>query len=91
MNIEAKLGLDVFKIDTESHITINQEVCQAECQIRYCLHVCPANLYTLNRQGEIQVEYEGCLECGTCFIACSHEALTWYYPRAGYGVQYRFG
>ena len=32
MNIEAKLGLDVFKLDTEPHIVINQEICQAECQ-----------------------------------------------------------
>ena len=46
MNIEAKLGLDVFKIDTEQpHIIINQEVCQAECQTRYCLYICPAKLY----------------------------------------------
>jgi ferredoxin like protein len=91
VNIEAKLGLNVFKLDTESHITINQEICQAECQIRPCLHVCPANLYTLDREGKVQVEYEGCLECGTCLIACSRGALTWHYPEAGFGVQYRFG
>jgi ferredoxin like protein len=91
VNIEAKLGLNVFKIDTESHITIDQEVCQAKCQVRTCLHVCPANLYTLDQDGNVQVEYEGCLECGTCLIACSQEALTWYYPAAGFGVQYRFG
>ena len=91
MNIEAKLGLDVFKLDTEPHILINQQTCQAECQAHYCLRVCPANLYTLNEQNEIQVDCEGCLECGTCLIACSHDALTWSYPRASYGVQYRFG
>ena len=91
MNIEAKLGLNVFKIDTESHITVHQEICQAECQTRPCLHVCPANVYTLDREGQVQVEYEGCLECGTCLITCRHDALTWHYPRAGCGVQYRFG
>ena len=96
MNIEAKLGLDVFKIGAEPHITINQEICQAKCQVRYCLHICPANLYTLKKveaepEDEVQVDYEGCLECGTCLIACSHDALTWRYPEAGYGVQYRFG
>ena len=91
MNIEAKLGLDVFKVDTESHIVINLEICQAKCQIRFCLNICPAGLYTLDKQDEVQVNYEGCLECGACFIACVHEALTWHYPRAGYGVQYRFG
>lgn len=92
MNIQAKLGLDVFQIDREQpHILINQEICQSRCTIRYCLHVCPANLYELNERGEMVVDYEGCLECGTCFITCREDALTWHYPRTGYGVQYRFG
>jgi ferredoxin like protein len=91
MNMEAKLGLDVFKVDTEPHIVINHEVCQAKCLIRYCLNICPAELYTLDKLDKVQVNYEGCLECGACLIACEHEALTWHYPRAGYGVQYRFG
>jgi len=92
LNIEAKLGLDVFQIDSEqSHILIDQEVCQSRCTIRYCLHVCPADLYELNENGEMTVDYEGCLECGTCYIACREDALEWHYPRAGYGVQYRFG
>lgn len=91
MDIEAKLGLDVFKIDEEPHIVINQEICQTQCRVRYCLHVCPAELYSLGKQGEVLVEYEGCLECGTCLIACRPGALTWHYPQAGYGVQYRFG
>lgn len=91
MNIEAKLGLDVFKIDQQPHIVVNDAVCGETCVLRPCLVVCPANLYTLDDQQEIQVDFEGCLECGTCFIACSDDALTWHYPRAGHGVQYRFG
>jgi ferredoxin like protein len=92
LNIESKLGLNVFQIDGEQrHIRINQEICQTRCAVRYCLHVCPANLYTLNEQGEVVVDCDGCLECGTCFVACPQDALTWHYPRAGYGVQYRFG
>jgi ferredoxin like protein len=91
VNIEAKLGLNVFKIDPESHIIIDQEICQAQCQRRPCLHVCPANVYALDPEGRVQAGYEGCLECGTCLIACPHEALTWHYPNAGFGVQYRFG
>jgi ferredoxin like protein len=91
-NIESKLGLDVFQIDEQTpHIVIEQEICQTRCQTRYCLVVCPARLYTLNDAGEVVVDYEGCLECGTCLVACREEALTWHYPRAGYGVQYRFG
>ena len=91
MNIEAKLGLNVFKIDEQPHIVIDNEICRSRCQLRPCLHVCPANLYTQDADEEIKVDFEGCLECGTCFIACRDEALTWFYPRAGHGVQYRFG
>ncbi len=91
MNVDAKLGLNVFKIDTEPHIVIDHEVCQSVCQIRYCIYICPAELYTPDDKGDVQVNYEGCLECGACFIACSHDALTWHYPKPGYGIQYRFG
>jgi ferredoxin like protein len=91
MDIEAKLGLNVFKIDAEPHILIDHEVCQTQCRIRYCLTICPAELYTLDNEGKILVNYEGCLECGACFISCPYGALTWHYPQAGYGVQYRFG
>lgn len=91
MNIEAKLGLNVFKIDEQAHIRIDREVCQDKCLLRPCLFLCPANLFTLDAGGRIQVDYEGCLECGTCFVACRDAGLTWSYPRAGRGVQYRFG
>jgi ferredoxin like protein len=92
MNIEAKLGLDVFHVDrSEPHIVIDHEVCRTRCHTRYCLHVCPARLYSTGEDDRILVNYEGCLECGTCLIACVAEALSWHYPRAGYGVQYRFG
>lgn len=91
MNIEAKLGLDVFKIDEKPHIIIDHDVCGEKCSVRPCLFVCPANLYTIDDKKEVAVDFEGCLECGTCFIACRDDALTWFYPRAGHGVQYRFG
>jgi len=91
MNIEAKLGLDVFKLDKEPHIRINHELCRTTCALRPCLYVCPAHLYSLAGEGNVQVKWEGCLECGTCHVACPVQALTWHYPRAGFGVQYRFG
>jgi ferredoxin like protein len=90
MKIEEKLALDAFKTDKESHITINHAVCRTECKDRPCLFVCPARLYSYNEvTDEVAVEYAGCLECGTCRIAC--KALEWNYPKGDYGVQYRFG
>ena len=91
MNIEAKLGLDVFSLDKQAHIVVNQEACRTRCKGRVCLTVCPAHLYTEGAEGEIVLNYEGCLECGTCKLACPEGALDWRYPRGGFGVQYRFG
>jgi len=91
LSIEARLGLNVFAIDKQPHIIIHQEVCDTQCTLRPCLFVCPAKLYSLDSEKKMHVNFEGCLECGTCLIACQNQALEWVYPRAGYGVQYRFG
>jgi ferredoxin like protein len=95
MNMEAKLGLDVFALDPdpdkEPHIVVNQEICRARCRRKVCLAVCPAKLYSLTPGGEVTLNWEGCLECGTCKLACAEGALTWRYPRGGLGVQYRMG
>ena len=90
INIKAKLGLDTIKVDTEKHISVNREICKS-CTERYCLYVCPAQVYTLSKEGEIELDLDGCLECGTCRIACLKGAVDWNYPRGGFGVQFRFG
>ncbi|MHB8111531.1 MAG: ferredoxin family protein [Syntrophorhabdaceae bacterium] len=92
MKIDEKLAIDAFKTDKDSHITIKQEICRSQCAAKHCLTVCPGHLYTFDEEkNEILVEYAGCLECGTCLIACPHTAITWTYPRGDYGVQYRYG
>lgn len=93
LSLQEKLGRNVFKIDQGSaHIEIDHEICRSKCINKACLYVCPANLYTYQEEeDEIFIDYEGCLECGTCLIVCKDEALTWEYPRAGHGIQYRFG
>jgi ferredoxin like protein len=90
VNIKAKLGTDTIKIDSEKHIKANLEVCQ-KCKEKVCLVMCPAHVYTQDDDGNIELDLDGCLECGTCKIACVNGALDWNYPRGGYGVQYRFG
>jgi len=91
VNVKAKLGVDVYKVDAETHIVVNHALCRAACAVKYCTYVCPAQVYTLGGDGLVHVEHDGCLECGTCVVACPADALTWHYPRAGHGVQYRFG
>ncbi len=74
--VDAKLGADVFKLDQEPHIVIDVEKCRTVCTQRACLQVCPADLYELNDEGDMTVNWEGCLECGTCLICCDEKALT---------------
>lgn len=90
MNIDAKLGQNVFRLDKEPHIIIDHQVCRAECGRRVCLTVCPADLYEMSDEGNVIVNWEGCLECGTCMICCEQNALSWDYPRGESGVQFRF-
>ena len=90
MKITEKLALDAFKNDKETHISLDQKICQ-NCKERFCIYACPANLYSLNEKGGMVVEFAGCLECGTCQIACIYGSVQWKYPRSGFGVQYRFG
>lgn len=86
-HVDHKLGVNVYKIFKRSHIKVNVTYCK-KCENKYCLHVCPADLYS-EVDGEIKINYEGCLECGTCRIVC--EYIEWDYPEGGFGVQYRFG
>lgn len=91
MNVEEKIALNAMKNDKKSHILFDQSKCSA-CKERMCIAVCPGHLYSLNEEtGEMVVEFAGCLECGTCLIACTHGSITWDYPDGEYGVQYRYG
>lgn len=92
MKIEEKLAVDAFRTDKESHIKINHEVCRSKCKVRYCLFVCPGSLYSYNEEtDEMVVEFAGCLECGTCKVACAEGAIDWNYPRGEFGIRYRYG
>ncbi len=88
--IRAKLGHDTIKVDDHKHITVRQDICRS-CNEKYCLYVCPAQVYVLNKQGDIELDLDACLECGTCRIACIKKSIEWNYPRGGFGVQLKFG
>ena len=90
MGLKAKLGLDVFKHDSEPHIKIKTGM-ERDPRLKRAVLVCPAGLYAENAAGEVELTIDGCLECGTCRIACGIEVLDWNYPTGGAGVQFRFG
>lgn len=90
MGLKAKLGLDVFKPDARPHIRIKPGM-ERDPRLKRAVLVCPAGLYSLNAAGEVEFTIDGCLECGTCRLACTTEVLEWSYPVGGFGVQFRFG
>ncbi|MGI6413154.1 MAG: ferredoxin family protein [Syntrophomonadaceae bacterium] len=90
MGIKAKLGLNVFKPDSKPHIRIKPGL-EGDPRLLRALLVCPAGLYSKNSEGKVELTIDGCLECGTCRLACGTEVLDWCYPAGGRGVQFRFG
>ncbi|MBI2876337.1 MAG: 4Fe-4S dicluster domain-containing protein [Candidatus Tectomicrobia bacterium] len=90
MGIEDKLYLIRFNVDEEqAHIRLKRELCQ-DCPERACLYACPVENYRWERE-ELIFSWQGCLECGSCRIACSRGAIDWNYPRGGFGVCFRYG
>ena len=71
-------------------ITVDQELCRSTGTDKVLIAVCPAGVYQ-ERDGQLTVDYAGCLECGTCFAVAAPGAIQWHYPRGGYGVNYREG
>jgi ferredoxin like protein len=91
MKVEEKLTRNAIRNAKESHIRLDQTICRT-CLERPCIRLCPGRLYSQNEEtGEMVVEYAGCLECGTCKIACGRKSVSWEYPEGGFGVQYRYG
>jgi ferredoxin like protein len=89
-DLKAKLGLNVFKPLPEPHIRIRVGN-ERNPKLKTAVRACPAGLYSENENGEVVLAIDGCLECGTCRIACGTEVLDWNYPEGGAGVQFRFG
>ncbi|KPJ68463.1 MAG: hypothetical protein AMJ43_00270 [Coxiella sp. DG_40] len=89
MAIEDKLLTTRLNVDAEPHIKVDTEIC-GNCPERPCLYVCPVQNYVL-RDGKMVFSWQGCVECGACRIACPRQAITWEYPRGGFGVALRYG
>ena len=89
LSVEEKLAVNKFDVDREVHIQVDGEVCK-DCEEHYCLYVCPADCYKLMEE-HVTFSYEGCLECGSCRIACRRGAIEWNLPRPGFGVCFEYG
>ena len=90
-NLENKLYTVKYTPDTISHLKPNQEDCK-ECLAKPCTKICPAGVYEWNEEAQkLIVNYENCLECGACRIACEMNSLEWEYPIGTQGVTFKQG
>ncbi len=91
LTLEDKLGRTKFVTrEGDPHLIVDNEICQ-KCPGQWCLVVCPTQRYSKDAEGKIHVDYEGCVECGTCRVACLPGGVYWKYPLGGFGVSYREG
>ena len=89
-SIDDKLFKVKYKSGSKSHLCPRNDLCTS-CTEKYCVFVCPANVYEWDEQeGKLVVGYENCLECGACRIACRNCAIDWKYPEGGYGVTFKY-
>lgn len=93
MSIEDKLFLVKFTTDEgHPHIFIlNDQVC-LQCKDKPCTLVCPAATYTWDEANKkIVLAWENCIECASAEHLCPYSNIKWFYPRGGYGIEYKFG
>lgn len=90
-NTDEFLSLNKYEVDEESaHIELTDD--PSETEFDKLVRVCPAALYKRDEEGRQSFDYAGCLECGTCRIACGSTIVEkWEYPQPTMGVEYRFG
>lgn len=91
VNVDEYLALNKYEVDEENaHIELTDD--PADEEFDKLIRVCPAALYKRDADGRKSFDYAGCLECGTCRIACGDTIIKkWGYPGSTMGVEYRFG
>jgi len=91
-SINDRLARNSYTLDeAQSHIEVNQELARRTGTGKLLVRICPARVYGEATDGTITVNYAACLECGTCLAMAAPGALTWHYPRGGFGIVYREG
>lgn len=91
VNVDGLLALDKYEVDeSNAHVELVDDPDTEE--FLKLVRVCPAALYKIDAEGNKSFDYAGCLECGTCRIACGDTIVKkWENPGPTMGVQYRFG
>ena len=89
--LDNKLATVKYSTDTVSHLKPCNEDCK-ECTSKCCTYICPAGVYEWSEEKQkLLVNFENCLECGACRIACEKQSLDWEYPKGTKGVTFKNG
>lgn len=95
VSVDGYLGANRYAVDEENaHIELSEEdyVLLPADEFGKLVRVCPAGLYKVDETGRRSFDYAGCLECGTCRIACEGTIVKkWENPQPMMGVIYRYG
>ncbi|MDR1442243.1 MAG: ferredoxin family protein [Bifidobacteriaceae bacterium] len=91
VNVDEYLALNRYQVDEQNaHIELAADPSPTE--FAKLIRVCPAGLYRLDSAGQRSFDYAGCLECGTCRVACGSTIIAkWTNPAPSMGVEYRYG
>lgn len=92
--VDELISVNKFNVDEENaHIELADELSKLDDEeFGKLIRVCPAGLYRQDEDGSRAFDYAGCLECGTCRIACEATIVKkWDQPAPFCGVSYRFG
>ncbi|WP_165247837.1 ferredoxin family protein [Adlercreutzia sp. ZJ141] len=95
VNVDELISVNRYEVDEDNaHIELNSQDIDSLDDVEFgkLVRVCPAALYKVDSDGHKSFDYAGCLECGTCRIACEGTIVSkWEQPGPTMGVQYRFG
>lgn len=91
VNVDELIAVNKYNVDEgNAHIELAEDPDGGE--FGKLVRVCPAGLYKVDADGNKAFDCAGCLECGTCRIACGDTIVKkWQMPQPTMGVEYRFG
>jgi ferredoxin like protein len=85
------MTLKYFIDEEKTHLWIKDADVCVRCEHKPCLYFCPVGVYSLGPDGQIQIAYQSCVECGSCRVGCPYQNIGWTLPRGGFGVAFKFG
>ena len=95
VNVDEALSVNKYEVDEETpHIELAEDDGSEAYNEEFLklVRVCPAALYEIDEDGVKSFDYAGCLECGTCRIACEGTIVKkWVNPGPTMGIEYRCG